>query len=256
MECDMKKLPDKAAIVEIITWTLCPLRQHRSNAQACAAIERAIEMIEQHREATRPKPATGAELEFRNWWSRSGPHAASIRQAATKLRKALEPFSGGLPVELKDPPRVFRTGSEQYEMPLRVFRSALEWLGSKDGPPLSIKHCAAEFAYGLVNEFSQKPPTGTADGPVRQIGNLLYQAVAGEKAPLKRQTDAVLKRAREHPCIIVRGGFEGNEPLQATIDGHTIFREPGEDELGFMHRAIEAARASRALPVIISEGPL
>jgi hypothetical protein len=61
----------------------------------------------------------------------------------------------------------------------------------------------------------------------------------------QRQTDAVLKSARENTCIIVRGGFKGNEPLQATIDGHTIFREPGED-----------ARASRALPVIISEGPL
>jgi len=160
----MKKLPDKAGIVEqIVTELGRPLRQHRSEAKAYEAVERAIETIEQLREAHRekPKPETGAELEYRNWCSRSGPRAASIRKAAKSLLKALEPSSGGLPVELKDP-----------------FR---EWLGSKDGPPPSIKYYAAEFAHKLVNEFSQKPPTTTFDGQASEIGTLLYQAVSGEE---------------------------------------------------------------------------
>jgi hypothetical protein len=143
---------------------------------------------------------------------------------------------------------------------LQVYRSGLDWLAGHidaDVPPPSTKHLAAEFAHRLVNEFSQRPPSTTFDGQVREIGTLLYQAVSGEEdVELKRQTDIALKSARKNTCIIVRGGFKGNESLQATIDGQTIFREPGEDELGFIHRAIEAARAARALPVIISEGPL
>ena len=132
----------------------------------------------------------------------------------------------------------------------------MDFFEHKDGPPQSTEHLAAEFAHRLVNNFSQKPPSTTFNGQVRLIGTLLYQAVSGEEeVELKRQTDTVLRSARKHTCIIVRGGFEGDESLQATIDGKTIFREPGEDELGFMHRAIEAARAARALPVIISEGP-
>jgi hypothetical protein len=258
----MKKLPDKAAIIKQIIdeLSLGPLRKDRSKAQACAAIERAIEMIEQLREANRekPKPETGAELEYRNWYSRSGPHAASIRKAAKIIRKALAAYSdGGLSIELedKDPLRFFRKGSYRCEMKLWEFRSALDFFEHKDDQPLSTQHLAAKYAHRLVNEFSQKPPSTTFDGQVREIGTLLYQAVSGEEGvELKRQTDAVLKNAREHNCIIVRGG--SNEPLQATIDRQTIFREPGEDELGFMHRAIEAARAARALPVIISEGPL
>jgi hypothetical protein len=261
MECNMKKLPDKAEIVEqIVTALGRPLRQHRSEAKAYAAVESAIETIEQLREATRdkPKPETGAELEYRNWYSRSGPHAASIRKAAMKFRKVLEPFSGGLSIELKDPLRFFRKGCDRCEMQLQVFRSALDWFGHTDDPPPSTKHLAAEFAHRLVNEFSQKPPTGTSspNGQVREIAGLLYQSlVGGIWCDLKRQTDAVLKSARKYNCIIIGGGLEGNEPLQATIDGHTIFREPGEDELGFEHRAIEAARAARALPVVIRGSP-
>jgi len=261
MECDMKQHPPDHDIVNDIFKELGPLRQPRSEAEAYAAVERTIEQIEQLREATRDKPKLGEELgEDRDWYFRCGPHAASVRKAAKKLLKALKPYSGGLPVNLKDPLRGLRKGDDQFTMQLQVWSSGLDWLAGHtdaDVRPPSTKHLAAEFAYDLVNEFSQKPPTTTFNGQVREIGTLLYQAVSGEEeAELKRQTDAVLKSARQATCIIVRGGFEGNEPLQATIDGHTIFREPGEDERGFMHRAIEAARASRALPVIISEGPL
>jgi hypothetical protein len=122
MECNMKQHPPDRDIIEHIVVTLGrPLRQRRSDAQAYAAVESAIETIEQLREATRdkPKPETGAELEYRNWWSRSGPHAASIRKAAMKLRKALEPFSGGLSIELKDPLRFFRKGCGEMQL-LRI----------------------------------------------------------------------------------------------------------------------------------------
>jgi hypothetical protein len=45
MECNMKKLPDKAEIVAWIVTTLGPLRQPRSDAEASAAVERMIETL-------------------------------------------------------------------------------------------------------------------------------------------------------------------------------------------------------------------
>jgi hypothetical protein len=139
MECDMKKLPDKAKIVEqIITELGRPLRQHRSEAEAYAAVERAIKML-----------GVG--------YGRPRPDAASIRKHAKNLHKALEPVGDRMPIMLKD--------CDRPHMPLQEFRSATDWFESRNGPAPTFdddKFLAALVAYGLVNEFSQKPPTGTA----------------------------------------------------------------------------------------------
>ncbi len=248
----MKKLPDKADIVDqIVTALGRPLRQHRSEAKAYAAVERAIETLREG--PFRQKPKLGEELgEDRDWYFRCGPHAASVRKAAKKLLKTLKPYSGWLPVNLKDP-LPFRKVDE-FTMQLQVWSSGLDWLAGHtdaDVPPPSTKYLAAEFAYGLVNEFSQKPPTGTAPptGKVREIAGHLYRAVAGGKwCDLHRETYAVI-RNRKRVITVCHNSW--NEPTFATIGDHKIFREPGEDEEIFRQRALAAARDARAGPAVL-----
>jgi hypothetical protein len=200
MECNMKKPPDKAEIVEQIIdeLGLGPLRKDRSKAQACAAIERMIETLR-----------VGYELPRAD--------AAFIRKAAKNFRKALEPLSDAMPL----PPLVANTimgwilvcpngepvfieSCDRKHMTLREFRSALDWFEStEDGPSPSFdaaKYCAAIYAYRLVNEFSQKPPSTSLGGQVRNIGTFLYEAFSGEKdVELKTQTDAVCRNRRTLP---------------------------------------------------------
>ena len=171
----MKKLPDKAEIVDSIFTELDrSLRKDRSKAQACAAIERMIETL-------------------RAGYRHPLPDATTIRKAAKNLYKALEPLSGATAILIKG----------RGAMELQEFRSALDYLENTDGPSPKFdaaKYCAATFAYRLVNEFSQKPPTTSAGGQVREIGTLLYQAFSGEEdVELKKQTDAVCRNRRTLP---------------------------------------------------------
>jgi hypothetical protein len=176
MECNMKKLPDKAEIVAWIVTALGPLRQPRSDAEACAVIERMIEMLRGGYGGPRLDPA-------------------SIRKAAKNFRKALEPLSDAMPV--------FIESCDRKHMTLREFRSALDWFGHTDGPSPKFeaaKYCAALYAYRLVKAFSQKPPSTFRHGQVREIGTLLYQAFSGEEdVELKRQTDAVCRSRKALP---------------------------------------------------------
>src|ERR1700732_5399264 len=139
----MKQLPDKAAIVEQIVTKLGSLRQHRSKADAKAAVEKTIEQLREGPMPS-PKPKLGEELgEDRDWYFRCGPHAPSVRKAAKKLLKALEPYSGGLPVNLKDPLRGLRKGDDQCTMQLQVYRSGLDWLRrhpDAEVPPPTTPH--------------------------------------------------------------------------------------------------------------------
>jgi hypothetical protein len=86
-------------------------------------------------------------------------------------------------------------------MMMREFRSALDWFEHIDGPSSKVdipKHFAAVHADCLVNEFSQKPPTGTLDGQVSEIASLLYEALTGEEdVKLKHQIDAVRRSWRD-----------------------------------------------------------
>jgi hypothetical protein len=105
-------------------------------------------------------------------------------------------------------------GCGRTAMQLQEFRSALVWLERTDGPSPKFeaaKYCAAIFAYRLVNEFSQKPPSTTFNGQVREIGALLYLAFSGEEADLKRQTDAVCKNRRILPDNGCLGRFARKE---------------------------------------------
>jgi hypothetical protein len=175
MECNMKKPPDKAEMVEWIVTALGPLRRPRSDAEASAAVERMIETL---------RVGYGPRTD-----------AALIRKAAKNFRKALEPLSDAMPILIK--------GGDRKHMWLRELRSALDWLECTDGPSPKFdaaKYCAAIYAYRLVKAFSQKPPNTFTHGQVREIGTLLYQAFSGEEdVKLKRQTDDVCGNRRTLP---------------------------------------------------------
>src|SRR5580693_4466554 len=157
MECNMKPLPDKAEIVEqIVTALGRPLRQHRSKEEACDAVERAIKAL-------------------RAGYGHPRPDVGSIRKAAKNLHEALEPLNDAMPIFIK--------GCDRKNILVRELRSALDYLECTKGPSPrfdAAKYCAATFAYRLVNEFSQKSPSTTFGGQVREIGALLYLAFSGE----------------------------------------------------------------------------
>jgi hypothetical protein len=183
MECNMKQLPDKAEIVDSIFTELdrFSLRKDRSEAQARAAIERMIETLRVAHEIQRAD-------------------AGSIAKHAKNLLKALEPGSGAMPIPLK--------GCDRKHVWLQELRSALDYLGHSHGPSSrynNTKYCAAIYAYGLVNEFSQKPSSTTFNGQVRDIGSRLYFAITGkEGVNLKRQTDDACRNGRYENEILER----------------------------------------------------
>ena len=164
----MKQHPPDSDIIELIVARLGPPRRRGAYAE----VEAKIEMLRAN--AFRPFP-----------------DAASIRKIAGNLRKALEPLGDmQIPIWLK--------GCEGRPMTLLDVLSALDWCEHLEGPSQRFdraKYLAALFADSLVNEFSQKPPTGTEGGQVRDIAGLLYSAIsdanADELADLKHQTDAV-----------------------------------------------------------------
>jgi hypothetical protein len=199
MECDMKKLPDKAEIVEQIIDALGPLRKDRSKGQASAEVERAIKALRVAHEIPRAD-------------------AGSIAKHAKNLLKALEPGSYAMPVPLK--------GCDRKHMSLGELRSALDYLGYSHGRSSryhNTKYCAAIYAFRLVNNFSQKPPSTTFDGQVRDIGSRLYFAITGEKADLKRQVDDACRNGRHENEILERARQWEERERQ----GEMIVRPPG-----------------------------
>ena len=154
-------------------------------------------MDRHHAWPSTPAPLEGAGLrcgredgrKALRWLHTDSPtrgRAFSIAKHAKNLLKALEPGSEAMPIPLK--------GCDRKHMWLQELRSALDYLGHSHGPSSrydNTKYCAAIYAYRLVNEFSQKPPSTTFDGQVRDIGTRLYFAITGkEDVDLKRQTDA------------------------------------------------------------------
>ena len=57
------------------------------------------------------------------------------------------------------------------------------------------KKLAANFAYDVLERFSDRPPTLTPSGPFFNLAQILYEAMTGEDANLERQCRAV-HRAR------------------------------------------------------------
>jgi hypothetical protein len=122
-----------------------------------------------------------------------------IGKHAKSLHKALEPGSDAMPIPLK--------GCDRKHMSLQELRSALDYLGHSHGPSSrfdNTKYCAAIYAYRLVNEFSQKRPSSSIDGQVRNIGSLLYSAITGKETELKRQAAAACRNGRHESEILER----------------------------------------------------
>jgi hypothetical protein len=82
---------------------------------------------------------------------------------------------------------------------LRVLRKASSMLERIEAPSKNAdftKAWCAGTAYRIICECSKKPPTGTPDAPLGTIASLLYEALTGRKAVLKRACDDQLKRER------------------------------------------------------------
>jgi hypothetical protein len=160
--------PTDNDIVEHIRTILGPTRGRQNRAAVEAAIECAITML--HRD------------------SQSFLDAGAVNKRAKNLRQELEPLGDELQIPLEG-------CGERCVMTLREFRSAVNWFEHIDGPSPKFdtsKHLAAILADGLVKEFSQKKPSGTSGGQVRDIAGLIYQAAfGGEWVDLKRAVDAV-----------------------------------------------------------------
>ncbi|PNE10946.1 MAG: hypothetical protein CR217_11585 [Beijerinckiaceae bacterium] len=167
----MKRPPDSDIIEQIVT-ALAPLRRSKTQAQAQVGAKTAIAMLRM--EASRPFP-----------------NSDSIKKTTRKLHEALEPFGDGQQIPLN--------GCDRHMMTIRELRSALDWFEHLEGPSSKVdvpKHLAAIQADCLVNEFSQKPPTGGYR--VREIAGFLYEAITGEEgAELKRQAAAVRRSWRD-----------------------------------------------------------
>jgi hypothetical protein len=72
----------------------------------------------------------------------------------------------------------------------------------------------AESADALIYQFSRKPATGTAEGPLQTITTLLYEAVTGKpNQNLKRAVDGMIKSWRGLDCMGGRG-----RPLSGPIE--------------------------------------
>jgi hypothetical protein len=156
---------DAEVIEQIVIALRRPLRQKGAEA----AIATALRLIRE--EAARPFP-----------------DAASIRRHASRLRQSLAPFG-----TLQTP------GAGGGSKTLQEFLDELDWFEHITGPSPSIdmgKHLCSVFADGLTNQFCMEPPTGTENGPVREIASLLYLAVYGEDADLKYHIDGVRKTWR------------------------------------------------------------
>jgi hypothetical protein len=179
-----------ADTVEHIVRCLGELLPLRSEAAALKAVETAIEILA--KEASRPFPEVRAIKKL----------AKGSPDDFETLCKVLEPFGNKFQIPLKgcDRPTMtlgeFRSG----RMPFVEQRSALHWLAELRGPLPHFgrtKYLAALLAEGLVNEFSEMPPTGTEGEPVRNIAGLFYRAVAGGKwIDLKWHVDAVRRSWR------------------------------------------------------------
>jgi hypothetical protein len=62
-----------------------------------------------------------------------------------------------------------------------------------------MKMWCAISAYEIIERLSDRPPTGTVEGPLRTVASLLYEAATGKpEVDLKRACDAKLKQMREY----------------------------------------------------------
>jgi hypothetical protein len=121
-----------------------------------------------------------------------------IRLKATKANNAAAALQAAIR-ELQDvfePAVLPLVQTQQLNEHLLTLRQTLALLKHCRGPHPrmdTLKWLCANVAYGLILEFSKRPPTGTSDGPFRTITALLYKAITGKDGDLKRACDAQLR---------------------------------------------------------------
>jgi hypothetical protein len=168
-----------ADLVEEIMVNLHPLTCRESEAQA--GIHEAIEWLRDFI----PKQE--------RLFDRSAIKASAQKfgAAIAEVEKSLRCMQSWVAWELfGDPPKPDRLTHFQEE--LKRLRVGCENLVRPPNVDWGKRTCAG-CARGLMQLLSKKPPTGTKDGPFRAICGLLYRAVSGKRADLKRACDKVLR---------------------------------------------------------------
>ena len=191
-------------IVEEIVLLLRPWKDRMGEATVTAEVNRALD----------------AHLKFANQQARVS-NRKQIRDHAKRLDRALlavESLLGAAPSSLvwflyypltlvktkppraEDIERAIRERTNSFPAELKRMRQACaRAINPGFGPHPNYdnaKHISALGAYGLIEGLSNKKISGTKDGALRAIASLLYEAVSGKNADLKRACDSLLSDLR------------------------------------------------------------
>jgi hypothetical protein len=127
------------------------------------------------------------------------PNAANIKNAALQVRPVLTKLIRILRKLPDDHPFFNEPTSPWPEFLHRLEQTSeiCEFLAHYKPPNKNAdirKNFCAFFAYGMMSALSKNKPTGTADGRLRTISSLLYQAITGQpEVDLKRACDLTLR---------------------------------------------------------------
>jgi hypothetical protein len=200
-----------AEIVEEICDHLWPWKQKRCEADIRSEVEKQIALL--------VKIAAGID----QW-----PRGAEVREQAATARKTL----GRLRTELAYAPL------QSFIGPHTAIAQSIECLDRLDEilantrlikapDPRSnpMQWICADSADALIYQFSRKPATGTAEGPLHAIASLLFEAVTGKpNQNLKRAVDGMIKSWRGLDCMGGRGRPSGRGAIERDKWEHDVAR--------------------------------
>ena len=186
----MARLP--ADIAEEICNHLQPLKQRGADVQP--EVERQIALL--------VKIAANVD----QW-----PRVADVRRQAAEARKTLAQLRAELardPLRRFIDPHIAISQSVEGLDRLDEILANTRLIKGPDPRSKPMQWVYAESADALIYQFSRKPATGTAEGPLQTIAALLYEAVTGKCKPnrdLKRAVDGMIKSWRGLDCMGGRG---------------------------------------------------
>jgi hypothetical protein len=182
-----------ADIVEEILDNLWPLRGRRADIQS--EVEKRIAMLIQMAPDVDRMPRIGTEVR---------EQAATARKTLGRLRTEL----ARAPLQSFIRPHISISQSVECLDRLDEILANTRLIKGPDPRSKPMQWVCAESADALIYQFSRKPATGTAEGPLQTIATLLYEAVTGKCKPnrdLKRAVDGMIKSWRGLDCMGGRG---------------------------------------------------
>jgi hypothetical protein len=192
---------DRDEIVEEIVDHLRPWKGRKDNAAITTEVNRELDLLLEW-----PPQAT-----LRSYQKEERTHARRLHSALTEVETLLSsargwlshylfyPFLPSLHLSYWEWERTHRERYASFAAELRRLRSVCAHAVNPgfDHPNYDpLKHFCAKSAHGLMQAMSDKRITSSKDGAFRTIAGLLYKAVRGKRADLKRACDSVLRESR------------------------------------------------------------